>query len=93
LETTNKEMKMKKLTWKNGEEVHYGKMTAVIDREICIRGDYDNPRTHKALTVNGKIVRVIIDHNATGTATAGTGDTVVRSVPRGWRSGDRTFAD
>jgi hypothetical protein len=35
---------------------------------------------------------VIIDHDATGTNTMGTGDTVVRSIPSGWTVGDRTCA-
>lgn len=44
--------------------------------------DYRNPRNHTAEYLNGKKVRVRVDHDATGTGTTGTGDTVVR-VRRG----------
>jgi len=84
---------MKKLTWKNGHECHYGDTTVCIDSDIDLDVDYDNPRTHKAIYYSGRVIRVIIDHNATGTATTGTGDTVVRSVPRGWTVGNRDFAE
>lgn len=84
---------MNKLTWQNGEEVSYGEGSVVIDRDFDLKEDYDNPRSHKAIRKSGKTLRVIIDHNATGTATTGTGDTVARSIPRGWRAGDRSFAE
>lgn len=63
-----------------------------LDRDYDLSDDYDFPRTHKAMRPNRRIIRVVIDHDATGTNTTGTGDTVVRSVPRGWHAGDRRFA-
>lgn len=83
---------MKKLTWKNGYECHYGETTVVINHDYDLKTDYDYTRTHKAVCRDGRVIRVIIDHNATGTATTGTGDTVVRSIPRGWTAGNRRFA-
>jgi hypothetical protein len=81
-----------KLNWNNGWECHYGDATVVIDRDYDLKADYDYPRTHKALYRDGRSIRVVIDHDATGTNTSGTGDTVVRSVPRGWTAGDRRYA-
>jgi len=83
---------MEKLTWKNGEECRYGNTTVVISKNFDLKDDYDSTRTHKAIYRDGRPVRVIVNHDATGTATSGTGDTVVRSVPRGWTVGDRDFA-
>lgn len=85
-------MSNSKLTWSNGWECHYGDTTVVIDHDYDLKADYDYPRTHKAITSDGRSIRVVIDHDATGTATTGTGDTVVRSVPRGWTAGDRRYA-
>jgi hypothetical protein len=84
---------MEKLTWKNGHECHYGDTTVVIDKNYDLQSDYDNPRTHKAMYRDGRVIRVIIDHNATGANTPGTGNTIVRSIPRGWTAGCRNFAD
>ena len=83
---------MSKLTWTNGYECHYGDTTVCISKDVDLKDDYDNPRTHKAIYRDGRTIRVIIDHDATGTNTMGTGDTVVRSIPRGWTVGDRTCA-
>ena len=87
-----KEITMKKLSWKNGNECHYGETTVVISNNVDLKTDYDYPRSHIAMHRSGKTIRVIIDHDATGTATTGTGDTVGRSIPRGWAAGSRQFA-
>lgn len=42
--------------------------------------DFQNPWTHNAEYLNGKKVRCRVDHDATGTGTMGTGDTVVRII-------------
>lgn len=66
--------------------VRYGDRVAYLRTAPDLRSDLESPRSYAAM-VDGRQVRVVIDHEATGTATTGTGDTVVRSVPRGWRSG------
>ena len=83
---------MERLTWQNGHECHYGDTTVVISKNVDLNDDYNWPRTHQAITREGRSIRIIIDHDATGTNTPGTGDTVVRSIPRGWTVGDRDFA-
>ena len=42
--------------------------------------DYRDPQIHTAEDLRGKKVRVRVNHDATGTVTTGTGDTVVRVV-------------
>jgi hypothetical protein len=61
---------------------------AYLLSDFDLQADYESPRTHRA-SFEGRWVRVIVDHEATGTGTPGTGDTVCRSIPRGWKSGDR----
>lgn len=57
-----------------------------LPRDFELDGDYDNPRTYAAerCTNTGRLLgrrcRVRVDHDATGTHTGGTGDTVVRVV-------------
>lgn len=65
---------------------NYGDRIAYLADTVDLRADHERPRTHTAY-VGGRRVRVVVNHEATGTGTTGTGDTVVRSVPRGWRSG------
>jgi len=65
---------------------------ALLPDDFDLRSDFKRPRSYKALIVSStcrgvpiediprhRAIRVIIDHNATGTGTTGTGDTVVRS--------------
>lgn len=75
------------------EIAHYGDRYVSLPEGFDLRADYDHPRSYRAEIcdncgrLTGRIVRVIVDHDATGTGTPGTGDTVVRSIPRGWHSG------
>ena len=96
--TDGREMRINKYHSKNGAHAaHYGVSIVNLCADFNLREDYDNPRTHTAYQyrrgLGERKIRVIVDHNATGTGATGTGDTVVRSVPRGWKSGDRTFAE
>ena len=64
----------------------YGTQIVDLADDFDLDEDYLVNRSHKAILEDGRVVRVIIDHHATGTGTGGEGDTVVRSIPRGWRS-------
>ena len=84
---------MKQKTFKTGEMAHrVGGGVVLLPDDFDLRSDFQNPRSYKALIVSNtcrgvpiediprhRAIRVIIDHNATGTGTTGTGDTVVRS--------------
>lgn len=59
----------------------YSNDVVYLSDKFDLSKDFLHPKTHKALQ-GGKAIRVIIDHDATGTNTPGTGDTVCRSVPR-----------
>jgi hypothetical protein len=56
--------------------------------EVDLRADYEHPATYPAVycyptgrRIAGlRGIRVSIDHDATGTATTGTGDTIVRVI-------------
>ena len=65
---------------------------ALLPDDFDLRADYESPHSYKALIVSRtcrgvpgedisqhRAIRVMVDHNATGTGTTGTGDTVVRS--------------
>lgn len=82
-----------KLDWKTGYACLYGKYEIVLSNNFDLDADYNNPRSHIAIYKDGLKVRVIVDHDATGTKTSGTGDTRVRSIPRGWKSGSREYAN
>lgn len=49
--------------------------------------DYHDPKVYMAMQANypHRLIRVEIDHDATGTAGVGTGNTVVRTYYRGYR--------
>ena len=64
----------------------------LLPDDFDLRADFQHPRRYKALIVSRtcrgvpredisqhRAIRVMVDHNATGTGTTGTGDTVVRS--------------
>ena len=84
---------MKKKTFETGEMAHrVGGGVVLLPDDFDLRSDYESPRSYKALIVGMtcrgvqgedisryRAIRVTIDHAATGTGTAGTGDTVVRS--------------
>jgi len=84
---------MKKKTYEHGTMARRaGGGFVLLPDDFDLRADYDSPRSYKALIVGmtcrgvpGKdisryrAIRVTIDHAATGTGTAGTGDTVVRN--------------
>ena len=84
---------MRKETYEHGEMAHRicGGFVLLPD-DFDLRADFQSPRSYKALIVGmtcrgvpkedisqHRAIRVTIDHAATGTNTAGTGDTVVRS--------------
>lgn len=77
-----------KYTW----AVHYQCGIAYLRGDFDLRADYESPKTHRA-RFGGRWIRVVVDHDETGTATTGTGETVVRSIPRGWKTGSREFAE
>ena len=65
---------------------------ALLPDDFDLHADFQSPRRYKALIVDMmcrgvpgedisryRTIRVMVDHNATGTNTAGTGDTVVRN--------------
>lgn len=86
-----------KHTYNDLEMAHYGDSYVLLPDGFDLDADYENPRSYRAETCSNtgryihehdrRYVRVIVDHRATGTHTGGTGDTVVRSIPRGWKSG------
>ena len=81
-------------TYRYGALAHrLGGGYALLPDDFNLQKDYDNPKSHKVLCVsntcagvsdaainNYRAIRVMIDHDATGTGTTGTGDTYVRSV-------------
>lgn len=58
---------------------HSGAIVYLPDH-FDLMADYKRPRKWTARRPGGKICSVRIDHDATGTGTTGTGDTVVRVV-------------
>jgi len=84
---------MKKKTFETGEMAHrVGGGVVLLPDDFDLRADFDSPRSYKALIVGmtcrgvpiedipqHRAIRVTIDQAATGTGTAGTGDTVVRN--------------
>lgn len=52
----------------------------VMPQGFDLLEDYQNPQIHTAEDLRGEKVRVRVNHDATGTGTTGTGDTVVRVV-------------
>lgn len=67
---------------------HYQGGIVYLEESFDLRLDYEHPKSHRG-RFGDRWVRVIVDHEATGTGTPGTGDTMCRSIPRGWKSGDR----
>lgn len=75
-------------TMKNTYESHYMAKTVtgvevIMPDQFDLQEDYDNPRTYTAIRKGAwgnpdRKVRVKVDHEATGTGTTGTGDTVVK---------------
>jgi len=66
---------------------HYGRdQYVMLPETFDLLADYHTPKTYSArICTNtgrdlGRIVRVRVDHDATGTGTPGTGDTRVRLV-------------
>lgn len=61
-------------------------MVVIMPDHFDLEGDYLSPKTYKAEKSDrcgrhtGRFCRVRVDHDATGTGTAGTGDTVVRII-------------
>ena len=84
---------MKQKTFETGEMARrVGGGVALLPDDFDLRADFQNPRSYKALIVSRtcrgvpiedipqhRAIRVMVDHNATGTGTTGTGDTVVRN--------------
>ena len=84
---------MKKKTFETGEMARrVGGGVVLLPDDFDLRSDYESPRSYKALIVGMtcrgvpiedilryRAARVMVDHAATGTGTAGTGDTVVRN--------------
>ena len=84
---------MKQKTYEPGVMAHrVGGGVVLLPDDFDLRADFRNPRSYKALVVSNTCrgvpkenipmylaIRVMVDHNATGTGTPGTGDTVVRS--------------
>ena len=52
----------------------------VMPQGFDLLEDFRNPRNHTAEDLRGKKVRVRVNHDATGTGTTRTRDTVVRVV-------------
>lgn len=79
-------------------ECHYGSPDSQYDDrcflsdDFDLEADYNEPRTHVAYKQDGRKIRVVIDHESTGTATTGTGDTRCRPIPKGFKTGDRCYA-
>jgi hypothetical protein len=76
-------------TYKDGYAAHLGNNdnhTVILPDSFDLREDYESPRSYTALLgsrsgyalLPARKIRVRVDHDATGTATTGTGDTVVR---------------
>jgi hypothetical protein len=63
-----------------------GDRYCVLPDSFDLTADYESPHSYKVWEVNkhgavmGNSLRVKVDHEATGTGTAGTGNTVVRRV-------------
>ena len=84
---------MKQKTFETGTMARrVGGGVVLLPDDFDLRSDYESPRSYKALIVGmtcrgvpgedisqHRAIRVMVDHNATGTGTTGTGDTVVRS--------------
>ena len=84
---------MKQKTFETGTMARrVGGGVVLLPDDFDLRSDFQSPRSYKALIVSRtcrgvpkedisrhRAIRVTIDHAATGTGTAGTGDTVVRS--------------
>ena len=84
---------MKQKTFETGTMAHrVGGGVVLLPDDFDLRSDFQNPHSYKALIVGmtcrgvpgedisqHRAIRVMVDHNATGTGTTGTGDTIVRS--------------
>ena len=75
-----------KNTYNSGIAAHYYDATVILPDHFDLHYDYQHPRSYTALLgdqaghaiIPEQKVRVVVDHDTTGTGTFGTGDIVCK---------------